>query len=172
MPDRATRTTGELCSSLADELSQHGIVLWAAHVVDQVALGGRWHCVDGCGAGGVVDDPSASPLAAAAVLDGRRLYPRRADLQAVIAVDDPARSAGLTAAVERTGGHPRGRASSGPRGHACCVAATSKTRWLRPRASRDGQSLSEVELAELGCALTDAASARHAVCPGGRRERR
>ncbi len=60
-----------------------------AHVVDRVAAGGRWHCVDGCGAGGVVDDPCASPLAVAAVLDGRRLYARRTDLQAVIAVDDP-----------------------------------------------------------------------------------
>jgi hypothetical protein len=31
--------------------------------------------VNGCGSSGAVDDPSASPLAAAAVLDGRRLYP-------------------------------------------------------------------------------------------------
>ena len=69
-------------------------MLWAAHVVDRVARGGRWHCVDGCGASGDVEDPSASPLAVAAVLDGRRLYPRRADLQAVVA-GDRARSAEL-----------------------------------------------------------------------------
>lgn len=80
----------DLCSSLTDELSQRDIALWAVHVVDRVAVGGRWHCVDGCGAGGVIDDPFASPLAAAAVLDGRRLYARRSDLQAVIAVDDRA----------------------------------------------------------------------------------
>jgi len=64
----------ELCTALTDALSQHNIVLWAAHVVDRVAPGGRWHCIDGCGSGGVIDDPSASPLAVAAVLDGRRLY--------------------------------------------------------------------------------------------------
>lgn len=73
-----------LVDTLAQELSRNDIALLAAHVVDRVAHGGRWHCVDGCGAGGPVDDPAASPLAAAAVLEGRRLYRRRADLQAVI----------------------------------------------------------------------------------------
>ncbi|MGA9676759.1 MAG: DUF4192 domain-containing protein, partial [Mycobacterium sp.] len=78
----------QLCTVLVEALAQYDIELWTAHVVDRVAAGGRWHCVDGCGSSGVVDDPSASPLAVAAVLDGRRLYPRRTDLQAVIAVDD------------------------------------------------------------------------------------
>ncbi|MCV7092223.1 DUF4192 domain-containing protein, partial [Mycobacterium interjectum] len=41
----------QLCAVLADALAQHDIQLWAAHVVDRVALGGRWHCVDRCGAG-------------------------------------------------------------------------------------------------------------------------
>ena len=63
-----------LSTVLTEALSLHDIVLWAAHVVDRVALGGRWHCMDGCGSAGTVDDPSASPLAAAAVLDGRRLF--------------------------------------------------------------------------------------------------
>lgn len=52
-----------LIAALTEELSGHGIVLLSAHVVDQVAHGGRWHCADGCGAGGPVDDPEASPLA-------------------------------------------------------------------------------------------------------------
>src|ERR1700731_459005 len=86
----------DLCATLTEELAQRDIVVWAAHVVDRVAAGGRWHCVDGCGAGGVIDDPSASPLAVAAVLDGRRLYARRADLQSVIAVDERAASAAMT----------------------------------------------------------------------------
>ena len=106
----------QLCTVLAEALAQHDIELWAAHVVDRIAAGGRWHCVDGCGSSGVVDDPSASPLAVAAVLDGRRLYPRRTDLQAVIAVDDPARSAELAAARRATGGNARGRASGRCRG--------------------------------------------------------
>lgn len=142
----------ELCTLLAEELSRHGIALWAAHVVDHVALGGRWHCVDGCGSAGVVDDPSASPMAAAAVLDGRRLYPRRADLQAVIAVDDPARSAGLAAAVEQ-------QAAAREAAHradaaACCRRDVENAMAAAARVA-NGQSLSEVELAELGCALID-----------------
>ena len=74
----------QLSVALAEALSQHNIELWATHLVDQVAVGGRWHCAEGCGSSGLVDDPAASPLTAAAVLEGRRLYPRRADLQAVI----------------------------------------------------------------------------------------
>src|ERR1700761_7270411 len=91
----------QLCAALTDALSQHDIELLAAHVVDRVALGGRWHCAEGCGSSGLIEDPSASPLAAAAVLEGRRLYSRRADLQAVIAPVDPARSAALVAAVRQ-----------------------------------------------------------------------
>src|SRR5271157_4261089 len=48
----------QLCDVLTEALSQNDIELWAAHVVDRVALGGRWHCVDGCGSSGPVDDPS------------------------------------------------------------------------------------------------------------------
>ncbi|MEK1233336.1 DUF4192 domain-containing protein, partial [Mycobacterium ulcerans] len=85
-----------VCAALAEALSQHNVVLRAAHVVDQIAVGGRWHCVDGCGSSGLIDDPAASPLAVAAVLDGRRLYPRRADLQAVVEL-------GRVAACRRVG---------------------------------------------------------------------
>jgi hypothetical protein len=58
----------ELADDLARSLSNHGIELLAAHVVDHVAAGGRWHCADGCGNAGIVEDPSASPLAVAAVV--------------------------------------------------------------------------------------------------------
>lgn len=145
----------ELCTLLADELSQHGIMLWAAHVVDQVALGGRWHCVDGCGSAGLVDDPSASPLAAAAVLDGRRLYSRRADLQAVIAVD-PDRSAGLDAAVEQQAATREAAHRADPAGHALSCRRDIENAMAAAARVADGEALSEVELAELGCALTDA----------------
>ena len=56
--------------------------------MDTVGPDGRWHG-DG-GSWGTVDDPSASPLAMAAVLEGRRLYARREDLQKVIEVTDAA----------------------------------------------------------------------------------
>jgi hypothetical protein len=142
----------ELCAELAEALSQYDIELWAAHVVDRVARGGRWHCVDGCGCGGAVEDPSASPMAAAAVLDGRRLYARRADLQAVIAADDPARSDGLADALRRQAAtrepaHRADPAGCGRRDVETAMAAASRV--------AGGQSLGDVELAELGCALTD-----------------
>ena len=89
----------QLAATLSSALAERGIELLAAHIVDRVAAGGRWHCADGCGHAGTVEDPSASPLAVAAVLDGRRLYTRRAELQEVIAVADPARSAALAAAI-------------------------------------------------------------------------
>ena len=132
---QCTEQYRQLCTALAESLSQNDIELWAAHVVDRVAVGGRWHCVDGCGSGGAVDDPSASPLAAAAVLEGRRLYPRRADLQAVIAPNDPSRSAAVAAAprntrpgVRRRIGKTRWRVG----------AATWRTRWPPQRAPRAG----------------------------------
>ena len=135
----------QLCTALAEALAQNDIELWTVHVVDRIAAGGSWHCVDGCGSSGMVDDPSASPLAVAAVLDGRRLYPRRTDLQAVIAVDDPTRSAGLTAAVERQAARrPDGQVS---RDVENAVAAAARV--------AAGQPLPDVEVARLGCALTD-----------------
>lgn len=142
----------ELCSSLADALSQHGIVLWAAHVVDRVARGGRWHCVDSCGSGGPIDDPAASPLAAAAVLDGRRLYRRRADLQAVVAVDDATRSAELAAAVEQHTADREVTHRADPVGR--CRRDVERAMAAARRVAC-GRSLSDAELAELGCALTD-----------------
>ncbi len=89
----------QLAAVLTSVLAEQGIELLAAHVVDRVAAGGRWYCADGCGSSGTVEDPSASPLAMAAVLDGRRLYARRAELQQVIEVSDPARRAALADVV-------------------------------------------------------------------------
>ncbi len=143
----------QLCDALTEALAEYDIELWAAHVVDRVARGGRWHCVDGCGSGGTVDDPSASPLAAAAVLDGRRLYARRADLQAVVAVEDPARSAGLAAAVRQRAAAREVAHRADPAG--CCRRDVENAMAAAARLA-GGQSLSEAELAELGCALTDA----------------
>lgn len=76
-----------LASALGRALAAVDIELYAAHVVDRVAAGGYWHCADGCGEQGQVDDPGASPLAAAAVLDGRRLYASRDELLQVIRPD-------------------------------------------------------------------------------------
>ncbi|OBH53780.1 hypothetical protein A5687_07135 [Mycobacterium mantenii] len=141
-----------VCDALAKSLSEHDIELWAAHVVDRVALGGRWHCVDGCGSSGLVDDPSASPLAAAAVLDGRRLYARRADLQALIAVEDMARSAKLTAVIEREARRRAAHLADPAR----CARADVKHAMAAASRVAAGQALTTAQLAKLGCALSDA----------------
>ncbi|HTM83694.1 MAG TPA: DUF4192 domain-containing protein, partial [Mycobacterium sp.] len=136
-----------LCEALVTELDRHGIDLWAAHVVDRVAAGGRWHCADGCGAGGAVDDPAASPLAVAAVLDGRRLYPRRADLQAVVAVADPDRCPRIITAIDK---HTAARPDNpdGRRRDVENVLAAAAR-------NADGQLLTDTDLAPLACALVD-----------------
>jgi hypothetical protein len=142
----------DLCATLTEELSQRDIVLWAAHVVDRVAAGGRWHCVDGCGAGGVIDDPSASPLAVAAVLDGRRLYARRADLQAVIAVDARAESAVLAGLISE---HTASREAAHRSDPSACVRRDVEDAMAAAARVGGGQQLSDDELAGLACALVD-----------------
>lgn len=142
----------ELCTDLAEALERHRIELWAAHVVDRVARGGRWHCVDSCSCSGVVDDPASSPLAAAAVLEGRRLYARRADLQAVIAMDDPARSAQLVTVMGEQAARRQRAHRADPRG---CSRRDVENAIAAATRTAEGQPLSDAELAELGCALAD-----------------
>jgi hypothetical protein len=135
----------QLAATLSETLAERGIELLAAHVVDRVAAGGRWHCADGCGHAGTVEDPSASPLAVAAVLDGRRLYARRAELQQVIAVADPARSEALAAAI---GAVDADRSDADARGDVeTAIAASARV--------ADGHPLSDDTAARLACALTD-----------------
>jgi Domain of unknown function (DUF4192) len=142
----------ELVDALTESLAAQGITLYAAHVVDKVALGGRWHCADGCGARGSVDDPSASPLAVAAVLDGRRLYERRSDLEKVIAVADPERQNAVAGLIARQLETRAAQHRNDPDGcsrrdieHAMAVAAQVAA----------GRGLSDAEIARLACALTD-----------------
>jgi Domain of unknown function (DUF4192) len=157
----------QLSAVLSEALSQHDIVLWAVHVVDRVALGGHWHCVDGCGSAGAVDDPSASPLAAAAVLDGRRLYPRRADLQAFIAVDERAQRAELAIAVTQQAAAREVAQGADPAG---CSRRDVENAMAAAAGVAGGNSLSDGELAELGSALADAQVRDIPVCACGRRE--
>jgi hypothetical protein len=141
----------ELAHMLTSALAKRGIELLAAHVVDRVAAGGRWHCADGCGNAGTVDDPSASPLAVAAVLDGRRLYARRAELQEVVDVVDPARSAALAKLIRRAkqgGQNPDERPDSAARRDIeRAIAAAARL--------ADGDVLSDAELVRLARSLVD-----------------
>ncbi|MDA4109787.1 DUF4192 domain-containing protein [Mycolicibacterium holsaticum] len=134
----------DLTDALAASLAEQGIELLAAHVVDRVAAGGRWHCADGCGCAGTIDDPSASPLAAAAVLDGRRLYAHRAELQDVIAVSDPARTAALATVVRDGGRRTDAQARSDVQ---AAIAAAARV--------AAGEELADDTLARLADALTD-----------------
>jgi len=138
----------ELAGLLTTVLADRGIELLAAHVVDRVAAGGRWHCADGCGNAGKVEDPSASPLAAAAVLDGRRLYARRAELQEVIDVIDPARTDALAEVIDRGKPDPTERQDDAARADIeAAIAAAARV--------ADSAELRDDELARLAWALTD-----------------
>jgi len=143
-----------LSDTLSESLQTHGVGLFAVHVVDRVEVGGSWRCIDGCGEAGTVEDPAASPVAVAAVLDGRRLYGRRSDLHAVVALADPVRTASLIGpitlqATERESDwqeDPNGRGRRDVQG-----AIDMAGRVLA------GFQPGEAELAELACGLTDVA---------------
>ena len=131
----------DLHRALTDCLADHAIALLDFHVVDRVDRDGRWHCLDG--SWGTVDDPSASPLAMAAVLDGRRLYARRDELQRVIEATDPAASDALAVVI-------RGQADvevDAARDIRAAMAAGVR--------AAKGQPLSEAVMARLARALTD-----------------
>ncbi len=134
-----------LAATLASALADRGIELLAAHVVDRIAAGGRWHCVDGCGASGTVDDPAASPLAMAAVLDGRRLYARRAELQNVIALTDSAHAAALADHIEDA--RAARSDADARRDIESVMAAAARV--------AEGDELSDETLARIAAALTD-----------------
>ncbi|GAA2561477.1 DUF4192 domain-containing protein [Mycolicibacterium diernhoferi] len=136
----------ELADALARSLAEEGVDLFAVLVVDRVAAGGRWFCADGCGANGVVDDPEASPLAAAAVLDGRRLYRRRADLQEIIAVTDSDRSERLAQTIA---GHARFEPT------AAQVRETAHLAMVVAARLADGTEPADAELVRLARGLSD-----------------
>jgi hypothetical protein len=143
-----------LCEVLTEALSDRSIEVLAAHVVDRIGAGGQWHCVDGCGARGRVDDPTASPMAVAAVLDGRRLYATRADLQAVIAAGDTAGSGALEDGAIRTRlAADAVRRTEDPDGCARRDVQAALTAADRVAA---GAPLADADIAAVGCALVDA----------------
>lgn len=77
----------DLVDALAAALTLRGIRVLGALGVDDIIGGGQWHCLDDCGAGGTLDDPAGSVMAAAAVLDGRKLYRNRGEMEALVAQD-------------------------------------------------------------------------------------
>ncbi|SIJ06185.1 Uncharacterised protein [Mycobacteroides abscessus subsp. abscessus] len=89
-----------LVADLDAALAREGVRIFDAVIVDRIAAGGRWHCADGCGRSGALNDPAASPLAVEMVLRGRSIYASRDELLALVAVDE-SRTASFDAAVRR-----------------------------------------------------------------------
>jgi hypothetical protein len=121
--------------------------LLAAYVVDRWEEGGQGHRVDGEPGAGAVEDPMSSPMAAAAVLEGRRLYARRSELQAVVAVD-PVRAEGLRTAMLLAEHDGELRPDVDARRdveHALAVA----------RGLSEGMVPEDDDLAAVGCAIAD-----------------
>ncbi|OBA85479.1 hypothetical protein A5662_04250 [Mycobacteriaceae bacterium 1482268.1] len=131
----------DVCRALAESLAHHAIELLDFHIVDSVGPDGRWHCLDG--SWGTVDDPSASPLAMAAVLDGRRLYTRRGELQDVIALTDDAASEALARVI---------RAQADTDVDAAQEVTAAMTAAAQAAA---GEQLTESVIARLAHAITD-----------------
>ncbi|HYO02012.1 MAG TPA: DUF4192 domain-containing protein [Mycobacterium sp.] len=137
-----------LVELLKEQLDGRGIELLAAFVVDRLEAGGRWRSADAHPGAGTIEDPMSSPMAAAAVLDGRRLYARRAELQEVIATSDPERSEALRAEMLNAEHDGDLRPDTDARGdveHALAMA----------RGLSEGLVPAEGDLARLGCGFTD-----------------
>ncbi len=131
----------DLSEALKDRLGDHSIELLDFHIVDTVGPDGRWHRPNG--SWGTVDDPSASPLAMAAVLDGRRLYARREELQKVIELTDAEASDALADVI---------------RGHAgMAVDPAGAVEEVMTAAARaaTGRELPQTVMARLAHAMTE-----------------
>ncbi|MCV7021879.1 DUF4192 domain-containing protein [Mycolicibacterium novocastrense] len=139
----------QLIDELTTALNDQRVEMLSAHIVDRIEAGGRWHCADGCGNGGAVDDPAASPLAMAAVLDGRRLYARRSDLHEVISTRDTEHTARLGQRIDEML-QQSGELDVGAR--ACRDVEHAITAAGRVA---DGATLDDDDLARLALALSD-----------------
>lgn len=141
-----------IADALVRLLARHDIVVWAAHVVDAIAADGRWHCVDGCGSAGRVEDPACSPLAMAAVLEGRRLYSSRDEMVAVFAPRDRRRRRRLAAALRKQAAKSRaeGAGDSDARARGALEFVVAAVERLST-----GTVFDDADLVSLGGALDD-----------------
>lgn len=145
---------GRLCEAIGGALAGHEISVSAAHVVDVIGVGGTWHRIDGCADSGPVEDPQSSPLAAAAVLEGRRLHRRREDLQDLIAVTDPARAAALSDLIAAANGKRDTELRADADGRRCRDLTVTLASAAGIAA---GTGLDDTTIADLACAMTDGA---------------
>lgn len=140
------------CDALRVHLRTRGLQLYAGYVVDRIAAGGRWCCVDRCGVGGDVEDPAASPLALAAVLDGRRLHARREDLVELLGPADAERRAAMAVLTRQAA-----EAAAAQRHREPAAWAKHEVQAAMAVASRirGGAEVPDAALASVGQSLTD-----------------
>lgn len=131
----------DLIGNLAKELREWDVLALAAVVTGGIEAGSRWHCVDGCGAGGVLADPASSVVAAEAVAGGRRLYRDRDELKAVV-TSDAGRAAALAPLL----------AAAGP---VECVSDALRAALTGVHRVAEGAALTDTEVAGIGATLTD-----------------
>lgn len=124
-------------------LGRLGVELLDAVVVERIASGGRWRCVDKCGRGGVLSDPAVSVPAVAEVVAGRRVYGSRDEFKATVAAD-LGRRAVVSPLLNGVG-----------RAVDCVPAAVAGVISLMERLAA-GAVLSDAELASAGARLRDA----------------
>ncbi|MEN4397527.1 DUF4192 domain-containing protein [Mycolicibacterium conceptionense] len=139
-PARGEQLKG-MVSDLAGCLQRYGNQLFDCVIVDRIATGGRWFCVDNPAIAGVLDDPASSVLAAVAVAGGRRMFDSRADLKALVALD----SARAAAVVPLVG-------DAAPVGDVA-AAVRAAVDAMRQMGSGDGPT--DRVLAEVGTSLAD-----------------
>lgn len=139
----------ELITELRDALSECDIDLIAAHVVDRIEAGGYWHCYDGCGAEGPIDDPELSPVMVAAALDGRVVHKNREALEKLVATSDPARTARLADLLTADTARPCAL-STDPEVAAEVTAALALLHTVA-----EGRALADGEAVRVAMALTD-----------------
>lgn len=134
----------KLIEDLSRALWLHGGRPLDGYVVDRIATGGRWHCVDeNCDFGGVLSDPAASVMAAAAVAAGRRMYGSRDELAASVA-SDATRAAVLAPMLDAVSGTA-----------VECVGAAAGEAVDAARRMAGGAVLTDAELVGVGASLTD-----------------
>ncbi|MBU8820958.1 DUF4192 domain-containing protein [Mycolicibacterium goodii] len=138
-------TCGEQFRAVIDDvalaLQRRGYPLLAAVMVDRIAAGGRWWCLDDKAVAGVLEDPASSALAATAVANGRRMFASRAELAQFVAVD--AERVAAVAPLVGVGGPVKD------------VAVAVRAAVDAARRMAGGEVVSDAVLAEVGTSLAD-----------------
>lgn len=130
----------ETAAHVAAAFDAQGIGVRGVAVVDVLSTGGRWFTIDGSGQSGVLDDPTTTDLAMAAIVEGRRVTGSRSELVALVQ-PDPQRAGVLAPLIASAAVVERERAVS---------TALEVAHQLA-----GGEQVADAVLAELGAALGD-----------------